>query len=434
LGAAQWRFSQSSRSDLWRTPGLFEGYGIRTRSRLETFGAAAFGQLDWAITEKLHVLPGIRYNYDRKKVDFDRQTYGGLQTEDPALLALKRAVYTDQAFSADVDESNISGQLTVSYKVRSDINAFATYSLSYKPVGINLGGLPTSNGEVMIELARIKPESVTHYEVGLKTSPARNFIFNIVAHQTDIKDYQTQVQTAEVGVNRGYLANAEKVRVWGIESDANYKLNDHLTIYANLAYTEGKYLSFTNAPVPLEETGASTSFKNVSDGDLPGISKWAGSIGGEIQSALKKAFNKEGRYFLAIDNYFRSGFSSSPSPSKYLNVPGYALWFQCLFACAWSVSGQYGQLLDMISFVVVGFYMLTIAGIFILRKKRPDHPRPYKAFGYPVLPILYIVMGLSFCVLLIFFKPNYTWPGLIITLLGIPIYYAIRKNDSGQTR
>ena len=114
------------------------------------------------------------------------------------------------------------------------------------------------------------------------------------------------------------------------------------------------------------------------------------------------------------------------------NVPGYALWFQCLFACAWSVSGQYGQLLDMISFVVVGFYMLTIAGIFILRKKRPDHPRPYKAFGYPVLPILYILMGLSFCVLLIFFKPNYTWPGLIITLLGIPIYYAIRKNDSGQ--
>ena len=114
------------------------------------------------------------------------------------------------------------------------------------------------------------------------------------------------------------------------------------------------------------------------------------------------------------------------------NVPGYALWFQCLFACAWSVSGQYGQLLDMISFVVVGFYMLTIAGIFILRKKRPDHPRPYKAFGYPVLPILYILMGLSFCVLLIFFKPNYTWPGLIITLLGIPIFYAIRKNDSGQ--
>jgi APA family basic amino acid/polyamine antiporter len=79
----------------------------------------------------------------------------------------------------------------------------------------------------------------------------------------------------------------------------------------------------------------------------------------------------------------------------------------------------------MISFVVVVFYMLTIAGIFILRRKRPDAERPYKAFGYPVLPLIYIVMGLSFCLLLIVYKPTYTWPGLIITLLGIPLYYLL---------
>ena len=81
----------------------------------------------------------------------------------------------------------------------------------------------------------------------------------------------------------------------------------------------------------------------------------------------------------------------------------------------------------MISFVVVGFYMLTIFGIFILRKKRPDAERPYKAVGYPILPILYILMGLAFCILLIIFKPKFTWPGLIITLAGIPIYYLIRS-------
>ncbi|ULQ51511.1 APC family permease [Flavihumibacter fluvii] len=112
-------------------------------------------------------------------------------------------------------------------------------------------------------------------------------------------------------------------------------------------------------------------------------------------------------------------------------VPAYALWLQCVFACAWSLSGKYGQLLDMISFVVVGFYMLTIAGIFILRKKRPDAERPYKAFGYPVLPIIYIVMGLSFCILLIIFKPAFTWPGLIITLLGIPIYSMLPGKKTG---
>jgi len=110
-------------------------------------------------------------------------------------------------------------------------------------------------------------------------------------------------------------------------------------------------------------------------------------------------------------------------------VPAYALTMQCVFACLWSLSGKYGDLLDMISFVVVCFYMLTIGGIFILRKKRPDAERPYKAFGYPVLPVLYIMMGISFCVLLIIYKPAFTWPGFIITLAGIPIYYIARKKS-----
>jgi basic amino acid/polyamine antiporter, APA family len=79
------------------------------------------------------------------------------------------------------------------------------------------------------------------------------------------------------------------------------------------------------------------------------------------------------------------------------------------------------------------FYVLTIGGIFILRKKRPDVERPYKAFAYPFLPALYIVMGIAFCVLLIIFKPQYTWPGLIITLIGIPIYYiALGQKKASQ--
>lgn len=105
------------------------------------------------------------------------------------------------------------------------------------------------------------------------------------------------------------------------------------------------------------------------------------------------------------------------------SVPQFALWIQCLVASAWCLSGKYGQLLDMISFVVVLFYMLTIIGIFILRRKRPEAERPYKAFGYPVLPLLYILMGSAFCLLLIIYKPEYTWPGFIIVLLGVPLYY-----------
>lgn len=124
-------------------------------------------------------------------------------------------------------------------------------------------------------------------------------------------------------------------------------------------------------------------------------------------------------YTMAADGLFfkKAGTLNSQS------VPAFALWIQCAFACCWSLSGKYGDLLDMISFVVVVFYMLTIAGIFILRKKKPGAERPYKAFGYPVLPIVYIVMGLAFCILLMAYKPRFTWPGLLITLSGIPIYY-----------
>ena len=109
-------------------------------------------------------------------------------------------------------------------------------------------------------------------------------------------------------------------------------------------------------------------------------------------------------------------------------VPEWALWAQCLVASILCLSGRYGDLLDMVSFIVVIFYVLTIAGIFILRKTRPDLPRPYKAIGYPILPAIYMLMGISFCVLLIIYKPQFTWPGLIITLLGIPLYFIAVRN------
>ncbi|HEV7348238.1 TonB-dependent receptor [Telluribacter sp.] len=323
-GAAQWRFAQSSTSPLWQTPGLLDGYGIRTTSRLQSFGGAVFGQLDWALTDKLHLLPGIRFNYDQKDVDYKRETYGGLPTTDPALLAIKNAVYTNQAFNANVRENNFSGQLTVAYKASGQFNTFATYSNSYKPVGVNLGGLPTANGQVLTDLARVKPEYVTHFEAGIKTRPSAQSTLNLVVHNTDIKDYQTQVQTAEVGVNRGYLANAERVRVLGVELDGNIRVNSNFSFNGALAYTDGKYLSFTNAPVPLEEVGGESAYKDISGSALPGISKWAGSLGGEVSGA-GKMISLKGRYFLALDTYYRSSFSSSASPSKYLNIDGYAL-------------------------------------------------------------------------------------------------------------
>lgn len=325
-GNAQWRFSQSTTNTaLWKTPGLFEGYGIKTNAKIHSTSAAVFGQLDWAITDRLHVLPGLRYNYDKKAADYDRKTYGGLQTTDPALITLKKLVYTDQNFVSDVDDTDFSGNLTVNYKASDKINAYATYAKSYKPVGVNVAGLPTIAGQPALDLAVIKPENVNHYEFGIKTSPLKNSILNLTYFNTEINDFQTNVQAAELGVNRGYLANADKVRVKGAELDASFVINNHFSINAAATYTDGKYVKFTNAPLPLEETGSAVSFKDVSGTDLPGVSKWSGSLGGEYTKNAK-FFGSLGKFFIALDGYARSEFSSSPSASKYLVVPGYAIF------------------------------------------------------------------------------------------------------------
>ena len=124
-------------------------------------------------------------------------------------------------------------------------------------------------------------------------------------------------------------------------------------------------------------------------------------------------------YSMAKDGLF---FKKTAKLNKHA-VPEFALWIQFVMASILCLSGKYGDLLDMITFIAVLFYVLTIFCIYILRVKKPDVERPYKAIGYPVLPAIYIVLGLSFCILLIIYKPYFTWPGLIITLIGIPLYY-----------
>jgi APA family basic amino acid/polyamine antiporter len=131
-------------------------------------------------------------------------------------------------------------------------------------------------------------------------------------------------------------------------------------------------------------------------------------------------------YTMAKDGLF---FGKAGSLNKNA-VPGFALWIQFIVASLLCLSGSYGNLLTMISFVVVIFYVLTIIGIFILRRKKPEMERPYKAFGYPVLPVIYIILALAFCVGLVSASPEYSLWGLAIVLAGVPIYFialSVRK-------
>src|SRR5690606_11109950 len=211
-----------------------------------------------------------------------------------------------------------------SYRTEKGFNTYATFATNYKPIGLNLGGLPTSGGQPMLELAEVKPEYVQHFEVGVKTVPFPGSTLNVTLYNTDLEDYQTLVLNSQLGVNRGYLANAEKVRVRGVEVEGNLRAGRQLLVFGLVAYTGGIYVSIMEAPAPLEETGGEP-FKDISGEWLPGISKWAVSLGGELTSRPTMLLYNGGRLFLAIDSYYRSDFSSSPTPSKYANVDGYAL-------------------------------------------------------------------------------------------------------------
>ena len=287
------------------TPGLLDGYGFNQYLNYRNLSAALFGQVEWTITNRLRLLPGLRFNYDQKDVDFDQQVYGGLQTTDPALIALKLSVLAPQAYKTDVDDTNL---------VRSDHGGLQDFR----------------NGERLcdirdrIQIRRSQPERRSYRRAG----PARSFCSDCQARRrtslrswsenhstsrchrelqvfdTPVKDFQAQVVNSGVGVLRGYLANAEKVRVRGAEFDGTAKVNKNLSFYAAAALTDGRYISFPDAPPPFEETGG-PQVKDISGSTLPGISKWAVSVSGEytIPGTL---LGRSGLFFGAFDSSYRS--------------------------------------------------------------------------------------------------------------------------------
>ncbi len=306
------------------TPGLLDGYGYEQSVRFGNVSAAAFGQVEWSLSDRLRLLPGLRFNYDQKDVDFNQRIYGGLQTTDPALIALQRSVLSPQSYVADVDDTNLSGQLTLAYHVTPSVNAYVTYATGFKSVGLNLNGVPTDAADQpVLSAATVRPEDERHIEAGIKTELFRGVTANATVYDTEIEDFQAQVVNASVGVLRGYLANAEKVRVRGVEFDSTARLNNRTSLYGAATYTDGRYVTFRDAPPPLEDTGG-PQVKDISGSQLAGISRWAMSLGGEFMQP-NTSFGRPVELFAAIDGSYRSSFSSSASASRYLVIDGYSL-------------------------------------------------------------------------------------------------------------
>ena len=323
---------------------------------LKADSAALFGQLSWKVTDALTIQPGLRLNYDKKSGFYQRvvtnaqgQAISCTTVAEPGTIkgtTQQCGVYQPQVSAPSDSAWNFTYDFNINYKIARDVLAYATYAKSFKTLGINQNGLPlNADNTVNYDASTVKPESVNHYEIGLKTQFFdRRATFNLTAFRTDIKNFQATVNGGQFGTVRGYLANAGKVRSQRIEADFKIVASDRFTAYANGAYTDAKYKKFVDAPCPPELSGGTFQAANatpdysqpgvpgalsprqcdISGQDLPGVSKWAFSYGAEINQPVT-LLAKEGQVYFGVDGNYRSHWNSNASPSIYTNVKGYAL-------------------------------------------------------------------------------------------------------------
>jgi iron complex outermembrane recepter protein len=259
---------------------------------------------------------------------------------------VQRDAITPQAYEASFSDWNVSGDLKLSYELTPDVLAYTSYARSFKTGGITLNGVPTdtATGLPLLGTERVRPEEVNSYELGFKTQFLnRRLTLNLAAFRTEVDDFQATVNNGQVSVIRGYLANAEKVRVQGVETDFSFRLNDDWNGYVNGAYTDAIYEKFTGAPCPPELAGGPTTttdpalvgpagvpgsvspaYCDVSGQWLPGVSKWSGSWGFQYQHNAS-FLGRDGEWYFGYDGNARSGWSSNPSRSIYSDVGGHGL-------------------------------------------------------------------------------------------------------------
>jgi iron complex outermembrane receptor protein len=335
--ASRWLLNPTSANA--NNPAVLNGLTASNDIHFSNQSFAVFGKLNWEVVNGLHIQPGLRLNYDKKSGSYNSVVTTG--TGSTTLNSDQRGVLAPQSYSPEFSDWNVSGDINVSYDVTRDVHAYATYAKTFKSGGINLSGLPLdASNNPILSSQTVRPESVNHYELGLKTQWLdRRLTVNLAAFITEVKDYQATVTNGQLGVIRGYLANAAKVRVKGIELDSNFQPTERFRVYLNGALTDAKYADFKDAPCPPELSGGTTATGtqtpsapgtagglspancNVSGQWLPGISKWSWSWGGEYNIPV----SDEGQIYAGYDGSWRSKFSSNPSPSAYTWIGGYSL-------------------------------------------------------------------------------------------------------------
>jgi len=335
-------------------PAVLDGLTQRALINFENNSLAAYGQLTWNVTSKLRIQPGLRFNYDTKDATYNATQTGGIANPTPAQQAQKDASLPAQFYTARFRGSNLSGDINISWRPIEDVLIYGVYARAFKSGGVNLNGLPfrADNVTTAIELAQVRPERVDHFEGGIKTQFwDRRVTLNLTAYHTKVKDYQTTVSNGAIGIVRGYLANAD-VRIQGIEGEFSFRPNDRVNAYLNLAYNDGIYSKFPDAPIPPECTnnfsatsgapavlsancatiarvptanpGVTTlaAFKDISSARFPGVSRWSLAWGAEANLPIG---GNGAQIYAGADASYRSSYSSNATPSPFFNVRAYSI-------------------------------------------------------------------------------------------------------------
>ncbi len=302
-----------------------DGYEADSFSNATTKSLAAFGQVDAHLTDKLTLTAGLRFTHEYKTGVYRRygipsgQNLSGLTAAQLATIQTIRTQFQVSDFTfaiPNIKSDALSGLATLGYKVTPDVLLYATYSRGNKSGGLNITAGGAANPVV-------KPEKVDNFEIGLKSQFLdHKATLNLAAFLTNVTDYQANITVLnDQNVSSQYIANIPKVRSKGVEADLAYAPSRWVSLTGSFAYTDARYVSYANAPNAPENNPTVNPVQNLSGAALPGVSKYAFTLGADISRPIDERLEVYGH----ADWLWRSSFNATATNSIYGIIPSYGL-------------------------------------------------------------------------------------------------------------
>ena len=267
---------------------LLDGYGQTGTSDFEMDSYAAFGEVNYAFTERLTGTLGLRYTYEDKEGTYATQVFGGLDLTGlpPATAAeltrAKLSIFRPQSYTAADDGGSFSGRANIAYQFTDELFGYVSYAHGYKSGGLNMSGLPLdAQNQPTLATAVIEDETNSTFELGFKSTLLDGrATLNLAAFQTVVEDYQANVVSSlETAAIRSYPSNVPEVRVQGMEADFAALLFEGFTLRASVAYADGENTDYPAGPCPLEVQTAATVACDLTGVPLAGLSELSGTLG-----------------------------------------------------------------------------------------------------------------------------------------------------------